>query len=296
MLSRLANTCEMNSVPREETEFQKNYCNYFKICLQVYTNFAANGIWSFPPLPRIWPKKKILMPTYADPVTPFWPRWRPFLWPFAREGPLSQNHWTCQANLGFEDVGGWWLVAPNCLEFDSQNTNCLGVFLGGVGFVFLKGIFWGMQLGNLGYWLELPTKPRIPVTTRIIPSLVGNPNLNLHLWLLSWVGGTPKELIHIISWDFQDSKDSSHQWVIVFFWILGARRKPQSERKEMICQIWIIFWENVTNLKIVWDSCCSHLLPHTPKYERKCLHFHISTIYEGLGTVALQAPPFKLCF
>lgn len=44
-------------------------------------------------------------------------------------------------------------MAPNCLEFefDSQNTNCLGVFLGGVGLVFLKGIFWVMQLGNLGY-------------------------------------------------------------------------------------------------------------------------------------------------
>ena len=36
-----------------------------------------------------------------------------------------------------------------------------------------------------------PSKSR--VITRIIPFLVGNPNLNLHLWLASWEGaGTPR--------------------------------------------------------------------------------------------------------
>ena len=42
---------------------------------------------------------------------------------------------------------------------------------------------------SIGNTLELP--PPVTVTTRIIPFLVGNPELNLHLWLESWVGGRP---------------------------------------------------------------------------------------------------------
>ena len=41
-------------------------------------------------------------------------------------------------------------------------------------------------------WVVPPT--RIPVTTRIITSLVGDPNLNLHLPQASWEGGQPKSL------------------------------------------------------------------------------------------------------
>ena len=39
-------------------------------------------------------------------------------------------------------------------------------------------------------WVVPP--PRMPVTTRIIPYLVGNPNLNLHLPL--WLGGGTTQL------------------------------------------------------------------------------------------------------
>ncbi len=42
-------------------------------------------------------------------------------------------------------------------------------------------------------WISIPTwvipLPRMPVTTRNIPFLVGNPNLNLHLPLAPWEGG-----------------------------------------------------------------------------------------------------------
>ena len=38
------------------------------------------------------------------------------------------------------------------------------------------------------HWNYLPL--RMPVTTRMIPFLVGNPNLNLHLWLLLHGGST----------------------------------------------------------------------------------------------------------
>ena len=61
----------------------------------------------------------------------------------------------------------------------------------------------------------------------------------------------------------------------------------------------MIFWENVTNLnhdfggKMVWDCFCSHFIPHTPKYERKSMHFHMSTKYKGLCTVAIRAPPLQ---
>ena len=46
------------------------------------------------------------------------------------------------------------------------------------------------------YWV-VPL-PRIPVTTRIIIFLVGNPNLNLHLPLEYWEGGKPRHIIIII--------------------------------------------------------------------------------------------------
>ena len=46
---------------------------------------------------------------------------------------------------------------------------------------------------SLSAWVCLGTTPHpVRVTTRNIQFLVGNPELNLHLWLASWVGGRPK--------------------------------------------------------------------------------------------------------
>ena len=42
-------------------------------------------------------------------------------------------------------------------------------------------------LRYIRYILKLTPPPRMPVTTRIITFLVGDPNLNLHLLLASWV-------------------------------------------------------------------------------------------------------------
>ncbi len=44
----------------------------------------------------------------------------------------------------------------------------------------IRGIIWSYPPG------------RMPVTTNILPFLVGNPQLNLPLWLASWVGDRPK--------------------------------------------------------------------------------------------------------
>ena len=46
---------------------------------------------------------------------------------------------------------------------------------------------WNNASANTCDALELPPTQDAIVTTRIIPFLVGNPKLNLHLWLASWV-------------------------------------------------------------------------------------------------------------
>ena len=57
-----------------------------------------------------------------------------------------------------------------------------------------------LLIGFLGFSMFqvfVGTTPHpVTVTTRTIPFLVGNPNLNLHLWLESWVGETDRRYLN----------------------------------------------------------------------------------------------------
>ena len=65
----------------------------------------------------------------------------------------------------------------------------------------------GAGKGNKGMGYLGTTPHPLTVTTRIITFLIGNPNLNLHLWLESWVGGRPKGY-HSTAWMFSRCLDN----------------------------------------------------------------------------------------
>ena len=135
-------------------------------------------------------------------VTPFRPRWRPFLWPFATEGPLSQNHWTCQANLGGRilSVGGWRLEVGGTKLVGSftakhQLFGCFSLGVAGwLWVVFVLREILGIQLGNLGYWLELPTKTQD--SSHHQDSIFSRESQPKPSFVTVILGGRPKVLIY----------------------------------------------------------------------------------------------------